>query len=193
MARPSARDRVLAAAGTCFYRDGLDRTTMQDIAAEADAALGTVYAHFGSKEQLVGAYLQDRDRAWERTWDDAVSAATTPAAAVLAVFDALQGRADVMRADRGCAEQAVLHQVGEDHAAREVARSHKAAMVQRIARSLEGLVEDPAATAVTIHLLVEGALAASVTGAVTEPFHAARAAAAALIGGERAEDDAAGA
>ena len=49
------RDRLLAAAGTCFDRKGYDATTLDEILGEAGLARGTLYYHFDSKEALAAA------------------------------------------------------------------------------------------------------------------------------------------
>ncbi len=50
------RARILAAALQLFRTHGFDRTTMREIAAEADVALGSAYYYFASKEALVMAF-----------------------------------------------------------------------------------------------------------------------------------------
>lgn len=83
------RERLLDAAETLFYRDGIARTGVDAVLAEANVSTATLYAHFGSKDRLVAAYLLRRLDRWRRVWDDAVAAATTPEDRLLAVFDAL--------------------------------------------------------------------------------------------------------
>jgi AcrR family transcriptional regulator len=52
------RGRVLDAADTVFRERGYDRATIAAIAAAADVADETVYAHFGNKRTLLGALVQ---------------------------------------------------------------------------------------------------------------------------------------
>jgi AcrR family transcriptional regulator len=47
------RERYLSAARHILLRDGLDALTMQSIAAEVGAAVGTIYGYFPSKQALV--------------------------------------------------------------------------------------------------------------------------------------------
>ncbi|MBZ6078815.1 TetR/AcrR family transcriptional regulator [Microvirga puerhi] len=54
--------RILDAAERCFVRSGFHRTTMQDVAAEAEMSPGNLYRYFPSKDALVVA-LAERDRA----------------------------------------------------------------------------------------------------------------------------------
>ncbi len=52
------RSRILAAALDLFRRRGFDQTTMREIAAEAEVALGAAYYYFASKEALVMAFYE---------------------------------------------------------------------------------------------------------------------------------------
>jgi len=56
------REHILDAAGACFARQGLHRTTIQDICREAELSPGALYVYFASKEALI-AGLCERDRA----------------------------------------------------------------------------------------------------------------------------------
>jgi AcrR family transcriptional regulator len=56
------REHILDAAELCFARSGFHRTTMQDIAREANVSLGALYVYFASKEALI-AGIAERDRA----------------------------------------------------------------------------------------------------------------------------------
>lgn len=55
------RERVLAAAREALADHGLE-AQMDDIAARAGVGVGTVYRHFPTKEDLVGALVADRWR-----------------------------------------------------------------------------------------------------------------------------------
>src|SRR5580693_7205923 len=52
------RDRLLLAAADVFARRGYDGTRVTDIAAAADVSSGALYAHFGSKAELLVAALR---------------------------------------------------------------------------------------------------------------------------------------
>ena len=49
------RGQILAATLTLFNEAGYTTTTMPDIAAEAKASIGSIYHHFGGKEDLAAA------------------------------------------------------------------------------------------------------------------------------------------
>ena len=50
--------QILQAARRVFGRQGLRGTTMQQIASEADVGIATVYRHFGDKETLMMAFIE---------------------------------------------------------------------------------------------------------------------------------------
>jgi AcrR family transcriptional regulator len=47
------RQQILAAARTCFRRNGFHSTSMQDVIAEAGLSVGAVYRYFKSKDDLI--------------------------------------------------------------------------------------------------------------------------------------------
>ncbi|HEX6482208.1 MAG TPA: TetR/AcrR family transcriptional regulator [Ktedonobacteraceae bacterium] len=52
------RDRLIEAAKSMFYQQGVGGTTLADIAQQAEVPLGNVYYHFRTKEALVEAVIQ---------------------------------------------------------------------------------------------------------------------------------------
>jgi len=69
---------ILDAAEHLFLSRGFGVTTMEDISEEADVAVGSIYAHFGSKD---GVYTGLIDRALEldkRYCDEGFDSGTTP-------------------------------------------------------------------------------------------------------------------
>src|ERR1700753_3890383 len=55
---PDPRARILSAAGSLFYREGIHATGVERIAHQAGVSKRTMYQHFGSKTQLVEEYLR---------------------------------------------------------------------------------------------------------------------------------------
>lgn len=51
--------RILQAARLAFGKNGLTRTTMEEIAAEAGLGVATLYRHFGDRESLIRAFMQE--------------------------------------------------------------------------------------------------------------------------------------
>jgi AcrR family transcriptional regulator len=56
------RERLLRAAADAFARRGYDGTRVADIAAAAGVSNGALYAHFGSKAELLVAALREHGR-----------------------------------------------------------------------------------------------------------------------------------
>jgi AcrR family transcriptional regulator len=100
--RPSARDRLLAAADDLFYAEGVQSVGIDRIIERAGVAKASLYHCFSSKEELVDAYLEGRrDRVQSRLMA-AVDAATAPRSKILAIF-AAQAEMFTIPGYRGCA------------------------------------------------------------------------------------------
>ena len=59
-----AADRILRVASEMFYLRGIRAVGVDAIASEADVTKKTLYDNFGSKDNLVAAYLRGRDERW---------------------------------------------------------------------------------------------------------------------------------
>jgi TetR/AcrR family transcriptional repressor of nem operon len=57
VARAGKRDRLVEAARDLFHRNGVERTTLADIAKESDVPLGNVYYYFRTKDDFVRAVI----------------------------------------------------------------------------------------------------------------------------------------
>jgi TetR/AcrR family transcriptional regulator, transcriptional repressor for nem operon len=57
-ARAGKRERLVAAACQVLYEQGVERTTLADIALAADVPVGNVYYYFKTKDQLVEAAVR---------------------------------------------------------------------------------------------------------------------------------------
>jgi AcrR family transcriptional regulator len=64
MPRPSepTRERIIQAANTLFYSEGIRRVSVDEVAAKAGLTKRTLYYHFRSKDDLIAAYLAARDQ-----------------------------------------------------------------------------------------------------------------------------------
>jgi len=51
------RDRIVAAARRTFHEQGIERTTLADVAAAAGVPVGNLYYYFKTKDDLIGAVL----------------------------------------------------------------------------------------------------------------------------------------
>ncbi|WP_245569457.1 TetR/AcrR family transcriptional regulator [Agrococcus lahaulensis] len=109
--RESTRDRMLDAAEELFFSRGIAATPVDAVIARAGVSTATMYRGFPSKEALVAAALERRERAWIVTWDAAVDAAGSEAERLLAVFDAL----DDFRAERDSARWCAFLGAAAEH------------------------------------------------------------------------------
>ena len=58
------RRRLLDSADALFYEGGIRATGVEVLAKRAGVTKMTLYSHFASKDDLVVAYLERRDRRW---------------------------------------------------------------------------------------------------------------------------------
>ena len=56
----TAREKLIDTAEGLFYADGISATGVDAVVREAGVSKPTLYAHFGSKQELVAAVLQAR-------------------------------------------------------------------------------------------------------------------------------------
>jgi AcrR family transcriptional regulator len=87
-ARRPPRERLLAAANELFYNEGVQTVGIDRIIERADVAKASLYSTFGSKENLVRAYLESRHADTVQRLRHAVAQHTDPRERLLAVFDA---------------------------------------------------------------------------------------------------------
>jgi AcrR family transcriptional regulator len=101
--RANTETKLLDAADELFFSRGIGATPIDAVIARAGVSAATLYRGFASKEALVAAALERRQRAWLEVWDQAIDRAETPRAKLLAVFDALDEFRSRPDASRWCA------------------------------------------------------------------------------------------
>ncbi|MDR3620603.1 MAG: TetR/AcrR family transcriptional regulator [Paludisphaera borealis] len=70
----TARERVLDVATDLFYREGVRAVGIDTIIARSGVAKMSLYRNFASKDELVVAYLEERNRRFFAWWDRATGA-----------------------------------------------------------------------------------------------------------------------
>jgi AcrR family transcriptional regulator len=98
----SARDRLLAAANELFYKEGIHTVGIDRVIEKAGVAKASLYSTFGSKDELIRAYLQGRQEARVKRITAALELVDSPRAKILAIFDALAA-SSALPSFRGCA------------------------------------------------------------------------------------------
>ena len=85
--RLTARERLLAAANELFYNEGVHTVGIDRIIEHAGVAKASLYNTFGSKDELVRAYLETRQASVTQRITQAVERYNTPRERLLAVFE----------------------------------------------------------------------------------------------------------
>jgi len=99
--RQSARGRLLAAADQLFYAEGVHVVGVDRIAEQAGVTKATLYNTFGSKEELVRAYLEQHMRNRQESIGRIVATNRAPRGQILGVFAELE-EAMKVSAFHGC-------------------------------------------------------------------------------------------
>jgi AcrR family transcriptional regulator len=100
--KPSARDRLLAAADELFYAEGVHTVGIDRIIERAGVAKASLYSCFGSKDELIRAYLEGRHEIRRARLLGGLERHEEPRERLLAVFDVLAELAGDV-GFRGCA------------------------------------------------------------------------------------------
>ncbi|PWG61805.1 TetR/AcrR family transcriptional regulator [Spiribacter halobius] len=157
----SKRDHLVEIAEGLFYREGFHATGVDRVTAEAGVARMTLYNHFASKEELVLAVLERRDRAYWAALTAAVEEARSQGQSrVRAAVDA-HGLWLQQGGDRGCLfMKAVGEYAGHSAEITNVATSHKRRLldyIRALVREEDGYRADTCGE--QLAMLMEGATA----------------------------------
>jgi AcrR family transcriptional regulator len=159
--RTPARDRLLAAADELFYAYGINTVGIDRVIEHAGVAKASLYDCFGSKEELIRAYLKGRGEKRRERVVRQMALHNTPKDKLLSIFDAL---ADVVAQPgyRGCAFQRASAEAATGGAIKstcdeirawirgqftDLAREAKAANPELVGEQLMLLYDGAAATA----------------------------------------------
>src|ERR1700689_5967393 len=85
---PSARERLLAAASELFYAEGVHTVGFDRVIERAGVAKASLYNTFGSKDELVRAYLEGRHAATSARITRYLERYSDPRERLLGVFEA---------------------------------------------------------------------------------------------------------
>lgn len=186
-ARMSAADRILHTASEMFYRKGIRAVGVDSIAAEAGVTKKTLYEKYGSKDELVAAYLRARDERWRNSLEESVERRGGSATErLLSTFDLL---GEWMKREnyRGCGfVNAAAEFPDANHPARVVVLEQKRWMRGYLAElATEAGAEDPEDLAERLLILHEGATVASSLGVAVDAAQKAKETAVALVAGRQ--------
>lgn len=100
--RASARERLLAAAQELFYEEGISTVGIDRVIERAGVAKASLYNTFGSKDELIRAYLMARHEARRARITARLARHHLPREKMLAVFEDQRDNA-ANAGSRGCA------------------------------------------------------------------------------------------
>ncbi|HXP56529.1 MAG TPA: TetR/AcrR family transcriptional regulator, partial [Streptosporangiaceae bacterium] len=154
--RPSARERLLDAADELFYEEGIHIVGIDRVIEKAGVAKASLYSTFGSKDELVRAYLNRKYEQRRTRITEWVARYDTPRDKLLGVFDAL-GESIAQPGYHGCAFANATAESSRGSAAEQVTQTYRAWM-RALFTDLAGQAgaADPATLGAQLHLLYDG-------------------------------------
>jgi AcrR family transcriptional regulator len=164
----AARERILDTSYELFSRRGIQAVGVDEVIARAGVAKATLYRHFPSKDELVLAFLEQREERWTLDWveREARRRADHPEGQLLAIFDAFD---EWFRRDdfEACSFINVLLELGSGHPAGRACVRHLE-NIRSIVRGLaeEASLRDPESFARSWHILMKGSIVSAAEGDV---------------------------
>src|SRR5918996_6166721 len=190
-AQAGARERLLETAYTLFSRRGIRDVGIDEVIKRAGVAKATLYKHFPSKDALVVAFLERRERLWTLDWVEAEarSRGSTPEECLLAIFDLFDEwfhRDDF----EGCSFINVLLEMGARHPAGQASAGHLENIRSIVTRlAAEADLADPFSFAHSWHILMKGSIVAAAEGDVAAASRAKSMAALLIAQHRRAQEN----
>jgi AcrR family transcriptional regulator len=179
---PAPRERLLAAADRLFYEEGIATVGVDRILKQSDVARASLYSTYGSKDELIRAYLEARSQGWQALvaevlpvrWDNARDR-------ILGIYELLTEWFGAP-GYRGCPFINASAEAASSQAV-ETVRDHHRAWVRTLFTDLtrDAEAEDPDALAAQLVLLYDGAMVGAQLDNSAAPGRAAAAAAATLV------------
>lgn len=180
-ARSSARERLLAAARELFYKEGINNVGIDRVIEHAGVAKASLYSNFGSKDELVRAYLQGMHERRQARILERIARHRSPRERLLAVFDYV-AETFAQPGYRGCAfvrTSAEMPGAGPGQEVIAQARAWMRELFTTLAR--EAGARNAPAVAQQLVLLYDGAVTAASVDGNTGAAAAARSLAANLL------------
>jgi AcrR family transcriptional regulator len=158
--RQGARERILGTAYELFSHRGVHDVGIDELVERAGVAKATLYKHFSSKDELVLAFLEQREQIWTYGWveREARRRGATPKEQLLAIFDLFDEW--FQRDDfEGCSFINVLLEMSAEHPAGRACVRHLEnirGVVSELAQ--EAGLRDPEEFALSWHILMKGSI-----------------------------------
>jgi AcrR family transcriptional regulator len=153
------RDKVLETASALFYKNGVRAVGVDLVVEKAGVAKTSLYRHFGTKDDLVAAFLEREDIHFWGTWNGVAERFGNDARAELDAQLEWIGERVGTPGYRGCPQINVAAEFPEEgHPARKIATAHKREMRRRLRGIAERLgIAVPDQLAGELAVLINGA------------------------------------
>lgn len=162
----SRRQHLIETALQLFYEKGIHAVGINQVLAEAGVAKQTLYNHFESKDSLLEAAIEHRDKMFFSWFEQRVNSKPPGREAVLEVFDAIDdwinNRVPLLSRFCGCFFINTCAEYSDpNHPVHQQCAKHKVkimGLLQRIALVLKGAESDANQLADALYLLKEGSI-----------------------------------
>ncbi|QEH36630.1 putative transcriptional regulator [Aquisphaera giovannonii] len=160
----SAKARVLEVAEELFYREGVRAVGIDTIIARSGVAKMSLYRNFPSKDALIVAYLEERNRQFFERWDGAVGPEGAEPRARLSGLVARIVTRVREPGFRGCPFLNARAEFPDaTHPARAVIEAHRSEVRRRLAGLCRDLnARDPESLAAQLLILINGIYASGI-------------------------------
>ncbi|MBP2617968.1 TetR/AcrR family transcriptional regulator [Chryseobacterium jejuense] len=166
MKKEKVHDRIIRVASELFYKQGYNSTGINQIIAESDIAIGSLYNHFASKNELLQAYLVKEEQNWFEGLEKSIASISDPKEKIVAIVDY---RKKLQQSSKfaGCHFIKIVSEIGDGNTAVfTFAKNHKEkqrAVIHGIVKEYSELhqLSDSDLIAENIFLLIEGAVVTS--------------------------------
>lgn len=164
MSSKSAKQKILDAASTLFYNDGISNTGINSITEKANVAKMSLYNNFATKSDLITCYIEARHQEWLDLYEKRKVQIKTPLDGILAVFDAYQDHAEFAYENgfRGCGLLNAAAEFPAHSPERLAVKNHKDEIEAILADHLNQLIHDAERVkelALLLSFLLEGSIA----------------------------------
>ncbi|EOR08873.1 TetR/AcrR family transcriptional regulator [Acinetobacter genomosp. 15BJ] len=160
----SAKQKILDAASTLFYNDGISNTGINSITEKANVAKMSLYNNFATKSDLITCYIEARHQEWLDLYEKRKAQIQTPVDGILAVFDAYQDHAEFAyeKGFRGCGLLNAAAEFPAHSPERLAVKQHKDEIEAILAGHLQQLSTNPQRVkeqALLLSFILEGSIA----------------------------------
>ncbi|MBL1219743.1 TetR/AcrR family transcriptional regulator [Chryseobacterium sp. L7] len=175
MKKEKVQERIIRVASDLFYRQGFNSTGINQIIAEADIAIGSLYNHFSSKNDLLQTYLAKEETEWFSGFEAHSAKISDP---VEKIFSLISYRKQLQQSSQfaGCHFIKIIAETGESSpSVSDFVKLHKAKQKEMIRKMVDEYAEtrsdiDVDLVTENIFLLIEGAVVTSTINKNTDSF-----------------------